>query len=473
MILPLVVLGCLNLLFSTSWGTGILERRIEAKAGIANEIGSVTWSPWAGVTVKEFRILPVEGGSGERDLCQIEEISVNPSWISLLNGKKRWDKLEIQGFDGSISIEQIKVIVSRFQEKQERPPTVSLPDLSKDDEVPEDGIPQVSPPTETKTDPPLAGKSNPGDPDGSEDQSHEILAPEDDFEGLVILKNCHFQVYSEEVPDLRIDIRDVNGELPVWGGDRPGGLRIGKLDLGDRFIENNLEIICTWKQGVLGIDNHEMSIFGMDLRLTGVLRLVSGLPVGLQIELPDQQMDLSTIYGEKRPPLSVGHIRSQTVMRGYLLKPGTFEGFSVSSFENLVFHDLRDGGETHFDRGSGSAKFSAAGIVAEDFRAIGDEDAILMNGFATPDGNAAATVRIVSSPERAKSHKRRVENASSELSLDFEPLVTPDREFRDLRLESRSGTLAVDLGKEKQWVPFFPTLRAILGSSENDPPKLP
>ncbi|MFT6498419.1 MAG: hypothetical protein ACJAT6_000547 [Akkermansiaceae bacterium] len=96
-----------------------------------------------------------------------------------------------------------------------------------------------------------------------------------------------------------------------------------------------------------------------------------------------------------------------------------------------------------------------------------------MNGFATIDGEAAATVRIVSSPERAGSHRKRVEKVSSRLSLDFEPLITPDREYRDIRIEAREDGLMMDLGKEGEWIPFVPVVRSVLGEQTFDTPTLP
>ncbi|MFT6862426.1 MAG: hypothetical protein ACJAVK_000984, partial [Akkermansiaceae bacterium] len=146
---------------------------------------------------------------------------------------------------------------------------------------------------------------------------------------------------------------------------------------------------------------------------------------------------------------------------------------SLTEFENFVFHDLTDGGETRFRRGLSKIKLSAAGLVVEDVRMVGDDDAVLMNGFATTGGAMAATVRIVSSPERADSHEKRVKGSGATFTLDFQSLVTPDREFRDIRIEGRSGVLMMDLGEERSWVPFIPAAKAILGRENTERPNLP
>ena len=79
-------------------------------------------------------------------------------------------------------------------------------------------------------------------------------------------------------------------------------------------------------------------------------------------------------------------------MQGYLLIPSTFKGRSVTRFKNVVIKDPRDAGEIKFNRGTASFVATTAGVVAKDVRAIGEEDAVLMNGFATAAGEAAATL---------------------------------------------------------------------------------
>jgi hypothetical protein len=201
--------------------------------------------------------------------------------------------------------------------------------------------------------------------------------------------------------------------------------------------------------------------------------LSAGFPVGLQISLPDQQVDLSSVFREQESPLSVSNLNSKNRLQGYLLAPSTFRGSSVTRFGNVVIDDPRDEGEIRFNRGTASFIATAAGVVAKDVRAIGEEDAILMNGFATAAGEASATLRVVSSPERAQSHSKRVRMASGNLLMDFEPLITPDRAFRDIRIEARDGTLMMDLGEDRSWVPFFDAAEEVLGRQNTNLPKLP
>ena len=468
---PAILLGAVNLLFSTAWGTGFLERKIEGLLGLPCRIQSVTWSPWAGVRVSEFRLLPPVNSDQSEDLVRIGLIAVDPSWTSMVGGKKRWDRLEVDELNSEISIEVLKGIMARHQKTATVAPSGSTP------------VEPDSPVTEAKTDQggtKEEGGISPRDPspEGKEEgtsMKEDVgpdLIPDDDFEGTVVIRNSRFRLYSESLPEFSVEFKGLEGELPIWGGERSGEVRVASFSLGSRFSEKGLAFPFIWKDHFLEVRNQPLKLFGLDLEITAALRLTRGLPIGVQVDLPDQQADLSPIYLDRKPPVSIGHIRSRSVLRGYLGNPGSFTGHSFTSFQDFVFHDLLDGGDTSFDRGSALVILSGSGIVAEDIRMIGDEDAVLMNGFATIGGEAAATVRVVSSPGRAGSHRKRVERVSPLLSLDFEPLITPDREYRDIRIESREGRLMMDIGRGDEWVPFLSVVRSILGEKTFDIPSL-
>lgn len=468
---PLFLCVGLNLLFSTSFGTGFLERRIEKRVGLPCRIGSVTWTPWTGVKVTEFRLLPPQACSQESEVVLIRKMVLDPSWTSMAAGKKRWDRLEFDGLKVEVSVEILKTVMSRYQRK---PDSLSVGSPSVETTPPEGGGVVDDPPVAGD---PETGSETPKDP-GKNDPAggqvkEPVVGPTDDFEGMVLIRDSNLRVYSESLPEVAVEFENMEGEIPLWGRERKGELKVGNLDFGENFSEKAMTIPILWKGRSLEIPEYSVKLFGLNLELVAGVRIARGMPFGLQVDLPDQNVDLSPIYFDQKPPVSIGHLRSRSVIRGYLLSPGSFHGHSVTRFSDFVFHDLLDGGDTRFNRGTASIRLSGYGILADDIRVIGDDDAVLMNGFATIGGEAAATVRVVSSPERAASHRKRVEGVSDQLSFAFEPLVTPDREFRDIRIESRSGSLMMDLGIEREWVPLFPVVRSVLGERTFETATLP
>jgi len=297
--------------------------------------------------------------------------------------------------------------------------------------------------------------------------------PVESFEGEIIVSNAKVRIFSERVADFSVALNQIEGEIPLWGSAREGEISCGEITITEEIAEVGLKIPVVWGDRSLAVMEHSLKAFGLDFELSAAVKLSAGFPVGLQISLPDQQVDLSSVFREQESPLSVSNLNSKNRLQGYLLAPSTFRGSSVTRFGNVVIDDPRDEGEIRFNRGTASFIATAAGVVAKDVRAIGEEDAILMNGFATAAGEASATLRVVSSPERAQSHSKRVRMASGNLLMDFEPLITPDRAFRDIRIEARDGTLMMDLGEDRSWVPFFDAAEEVLGRQNTNLPKLP
>ncbi len=468
---PFLVWGLLNVVFSTAIGTGILEGRIEKKVGLPCEIGSVTWSPWAGVSVREFELFDSEESSPDGPILRVGEVNLDLSWSSLMKGEKRFERLEVVDVLGELSLEQLKGFLKRYQKShpamvvdasQKKPPPAVK-------EKPKPQMPKAVPVEEKIT--PVQPQKAP-EKKGADSVVKESV-PVDDFEGTVVFQGVNLRIYSQEQEAIDFNLRDCGATVPVWGAARDGELRVGVLEVGD-CIENLERMFpLRWDGDSIVIDESEVKLFGLEFEIAAEMRVGKGLPVGVRLNFPDQQMDLSPIYPDRRAPLEVAHLSSRNFFQGYLSNLGSFTGRSVTQFTGLVFHDPKDGGDTEFERGSAVMTLSSAGIVANDIRAIGEEDAVLMNGYVTTGGEAAATLRIVSSPGRADSHEKRIRNTSPELSLKFSPLVTPDREFRDIRIESQPGGLAVDLGVDEEWVPLIPLVRAVLGGSKSPKPPLP
>lgn len=442
----------------------MIAGRISDQLGVICEIGGLSWSPWAGITVSDVRLLAPEGCGQSGNLVEVDRISVDLSWWSLLSGKRRWERLEVTGVRVDLSLEALQDIMARYERPQpSKPPKPPVagggdPDgsLAKNDS-PKDGDAPVAP---TK-------KGDDGEEKGpaSEKDKAPLVEskPVDRFEGVVVFSEVNLRMYSLKSPDLSVTVTGVNGEIPLWGSDRPGRLAYEKVALGSDLAEKDSTFEVNWQDQSVHLDSGVVKFFGLDVRVRALVRMASGYPFGIQVDVPRQDVDFSPVYQSRQSPLEVHGLISRNVLQGYLMVPASFSGTHFSQFEEVVFHDLSDGGDTRFERGRAAVVASRGGVVARDFRLLGEEEAILMNGFATFGGEAAATVRVVASPNRAESHENRVRRADEGWSLDFQPLVTPDRMFRDLRLEWREGQVMIDLAAERGWVPLWSAMQKVLG----------
>ena len=458
--LPLGLCLALNLLMATSWGTGFFERKVESRLGLPCSIGGISWSPWAGVQVQDIRLMPPRDSGEDEDLLKIELIKADLSWRSLAKGQKRFQRVDIQGVSGDVSLELLQSLLARGQAPNQPAAVAAVeaptpPVIADHVALPSEAPLEVTPgPT-----PVDAVDPQPAEPDSK-------VVPVDDFEGVIVFERVNLRFYSRRFPEISAGVSGVSGEIPIWGKKSDGVVTIGDLEFGDRFHSQKIEVPVTLNDRFLRVNDYQMKLFGLDLSFSAAIWMVQGLPYGVQLDLPSQQMDLTPIYLEEEPPFTIGALQSSSQIKGHLLNPGGITGGSYTAFQNLEITDGEDGSRTSFQSGSADFQLSAAGLIARDVRIMGEEEAVIRNGFATPGGDAAAVVRIVSSPNRAESHENRVNLASDQLDLQFEPLVTPDREFRDLHLEVRSGNFMIDLGQERQWVPFVPAARAIVGSRD-------
>lgn len=464
--MPLVAWGCLNLLFSTSLGTVILCDKIEEKIGLPCRLKSVTWSPWSGVTASEFRVFAPDQLEKEEAILAVGETRIDMSWSSLLKGKKCWERLEVDQLELDVSLEVLSGILGRSMATPSRQEPAARP-------IDEDYLSAPGPSEKSEDQsvnvPPLAREDVPV---GVDHENPSSTAAED-FEGVVILSNARVKIYSERAPALFLTLEKIEGEIPLWGGSREGELSCEKIEISEVVSEVGFSIPLLWRNDAVSVVEQSLKVFGLDLQLSAAVKVTAGFPAGFQIKLPEQQIDLSSVFRERKSPLSVGSLTSRSRLQGFLSFPASFKGSSVTRFEDLVIEDPRDEGDMRFDRGVAIFVVSAAGIVARDIRAVGEQDAVLANGFASAKGEAAATVRIVSSPDRAESHAKRVRMAHGNLLMEFQPLITPDREFRDIRIEARDGTLMMDLGEDRSWVSFFAAAKAILGQQNTDLTNLP
>lgn len=468
LLLPLFVLGVLNLVFSTSWGTGFFCDWIEDKIGLPCDLESVTWSPWAGVSVSKLRVFAPNDSERGEAVLSVGEARLDVSWSSLLKGENRWERLVVDQLDVNVSIETIHEILARSMEGTVRGGGITRSVEGDVEPTPAYDL-EDRPELQKIDEPQVVQQSDPAEEGGD----HTTLDIVDDFEGVIILSNANVNIFSNLLPGYSLKLDQIDAEIPLWGSDREGMISCASAGISKGLSESGLKLSVAWKDRSLLVMTRSLKAFGLNMELSAVVRLTRGFPAGFQLDLPEQQIDLSPIFPEQKSPLSVGSLASGNRLQGYLLIPSSFRGGSVTRFKDVVIEDLRDAGEIRFDRGSASVLVTAAGIVARDIRAIGEEDAVLANGFASTSGNAAATVRLVSSPVRAESHEKRVRMADGNLLLDFQPFITPDREFRDIRIEARDETVMMDLGEDRSWVSCIATAKAILGLQNTEPPNLP
>lgn len=391
----------------------------------------------------------VEGSSFR--VFKIDRIEIDLSWRSLIKGEKRFDRVEVVGVEVDLSLESLKSLMKSREEAI----VTAVPD---DLEVVDDGSHPNKPldPADPKTED--SSFEAPAIDQQPNDQRAVTIAPVDDFEGLVVFKDVKARIYSEAVPEFELRFDNFSGEIPLWGQERKGQVHFEGLRIGNDGSEESLSIPIVWKEGVLQMNEPEMHVLGLRFNINAVLRFSSGLPFGVQVKVPEQQIDFTSLR-KNAPPVNIACFSSDNLLQGFLLYPSLLSGSSQSQFVSCVIEDPKDGSRITFDRGHSNLIVTEAGVFASDVRLIGDEEAFLGNGFLTASGTGAATLRVIVNPQRAETYEKRVTATDPSWSLGLIPLVTVDRWYRDLRFEVGTQGLTVDLGEGEKEVSFVEVAR--------------
>lgn len=439
---PVAVLFLGNIIGATSFGTGFVEGEIEKRFHLDCRIGRLEWTPWSGGVVHQLELRSTEDSPS---FVGIGKVTLDPSWSSLFQGGERFDSLTIQDAVLDLTLEEIQAILAnrKVQSVQSPPEFAEVKLLKGNDEKKE----RVLEPQLNKT--PRNEKIEPL----TVETPRIERVPFDDFEGKIILKNMNLRLSSDARPELAVILGKIEGEIPVWGAARHGKIVFNEIQIGNDGNVEKLDLPIRWNNQSIEVTESEIHLFGIHLSVSASLRLARGLPLGVALNIPEQRIDFTTM-GEGAPPLDLYSFRSQNNLQGYLLHPSLIYGVSENHFGVSELIDEKDGSRVRFERGYAEFTLNSSGLYSNDFHAIGEEESILGNGYLSLRGQGAATVRIVASPERADGYEKRVRALSPDWSLAFRPLVTPDRLYRDLRIDLQKDGLYANLSQEGAAVSF-------------------
>lgn len=439
---PLVILILGNLIGATSLGTDFVRKRIEKRLGLDCEISRLSWTPWGGGVLRGLKLRSAESSES---FAEVGKVTLDPSWKSMLQRKNRFDSLTIEDLTLDLSLEEFReILAARKARPAQTPSRVDQPKPIPEEKKEEGENP------ETK-EPKIIQKKN---PEATEvDAPALAVRPEDHFEGTIILKNVDFKLSSISRPELAIQLNDIEAEIPLWGKARSGEIVFSKIQIGNDGNIEKLELPIQWKNQLLEIDESQIHLLGVRLALSVSVRLTQGLPYGISLNFPSQRINFTSMR-KNAPPLDIHDFRSQNTLQGYLLHPSLLYGVSQSDVGVTELIDPKDGSLLRFERGRAEVSLNSSGLFSRDFHLIGDQEAVLANGYLSSGGEGSATVRVVAAPERAREYEKRIRAVSRDWTLAFQPLVTPDRLYRDLRFDLSNGALLFDIGKDGKAVSF-------------------
>ncbi len=447
---PVVVWLLSLLIFSTSWGTGLVASRLEKKIGLDCEIESLGWTPWSGFFLKGLVLTAPDDFQSCGEVVRVAEVVVDPGWQHLMKKKLAVDQLQVGGVSVNLPVELVKHLAQKNQGGM-----IHIPHQ----QVNEGGeLAVVEEPSERLESPKVAENGTPAESvkEGEVVEGHSSVQPVEAPKPkishtprmAISLGDVSLRVYSLRQPELEMKADAVAADFMLGGAPEKGELKIAEVSLGQEILLEDISWPLEWDGELLNLPEQLIEVKEVKVALSGAMRPVRGLPYGVQANLPEQKVSMVNILGSQFP-IEIEKIAARQSLQGSLTNPRLVYGSSQAFFRDVVYQDSNDGTEVRFETGQAFFQLSPAGLVTPDFRWIGEEDAILGNGFLTAAGEGAMVVRLVGSAERAEGYERRAQAWREGFSLQMQPLETPDRWFSDVRVDLGAGGVTVSLEREE------------------------
>ncbi len=449
---PLLLWGLLSLLFTTSWGTGMISSRVEKKLGLACEIDRLGWVPWSGFFVKDLVLSAPEDFSPACEVVRLDSIKITPRWQDILRKRLGVKELTVDGIEVEMPVELLR----HLSKKSQTPPLVladqAAPEPAKHSlaESPQSHSP-ASPadvPNQEKR-PPSSLPPSPSPPPPSSVKTPVAVHSQ------ISIENASVRIYSIEHPRLEFSTFDVSADFPLGGEVASGQCEIGSVTAGGGELFRDLTFPLNWNGNTLALTPQELETRGFKFSLSAAFRPVHGLPFGVLVNVPEQPVSLSEVL-QTDLPVSIGTFAARNQLNAYLLYPHLLSGSSLSTYRDLLVQSSDAETPIVFDWGQAQFQLTPAGLISRDFRWIGEDEAILGNGYLTKAGTGVVITRIVTSEQRVEMYERRAREFRNDFSLRMRPLITPDRWYSDVRLDLAKTGLTLSLEEEEPSPKIFP-----------------
>ena len=440
LVVPLLVLslGLLivsNLVLQTSAVRNWVERKLERRSGFEWSIGSLSWTPWTGIRVRDLKAELRDQGSGatSRSICQAD-VDVHIYWGTLLTGVVGLREVRLRQGAIAIPVELLSLLPEEGASGQKPAPAQSLKPEG------EQRNPGSKPGKADPEIPPAGGRRN--------------QRPAADRPFKMIIDRCDVVLYSGKGQDgSGFILQNLRGELPLQGEDVTGWIECDGLTLGDRTVVGPWRSQVEWRRPLLLLPPTDLACGGLSVRCTGSIRMRGAPRFLMNVEVPAGPVRMSGPPMGSWSGIEVDSelVHMQGSLTGTLTSLASWRGdLKVKASRPGLTHPGR-GDKIEFERGSLTASLRSGTLQVIDTRLQSEHLSFLGNGVLVPDGRVRGVLRVVADQDHAAVIKRFA--VGSMLTGGWtrswlEPLETPDRYYRDIQLWGTLDRAVVDVGRE-------------------------
>jgi len=414
-----------------------VEHKLERRSEWEWNIGSLSWTPWTGIQVRDVSAeLPnQESGMTVRSLCRAD-VDVQVYWDALPKGVLEVREIRIRRGRIAIPMELLALLPGREEPAKE--PTASperLPEAGgeKNEAGPEPGGKKL-------------GRQSA--------RSREEGRPPAGRPSRVILDRCEIGVYSSNGKGKGgFVLHNLGGEVPLQGEDAPGWIECDGVTLGGRVLSGAWRNRIEWRRPFLRLAPTEFDWGGLSVRSEGSIRLRGTPRFLVKIEVPVGPMRMNSVPMAPWSEMGVeaGRIHMKGSLGGALTSLNSWRGDLEVDASDLGLTHAVWGEKLEFEHGKLTASMRGGTLQVIDGRLHSEQLSFLGNGMIVPDGRVRGVLRVVADRDRAAAITRFAVGAMLTGGWTrswLAPLVTSDRHYRDLQLEGTLDRAVVDVGRK-------------------------
>lgn len=447
-LLPIILVLLSNLWLRSPWGTQWIAKKIENRTGLRTSIGSAGWSPGGKFWIKNLRIaqspaLPHPSDETTprfRDLLIAREISIQPVWSELIRGRRDITSISIDGPELRIPIEMLASLAASQQPASAPtpPPVVAQQTPNPPAKIPADAIAK----TPTNALPPVPAPATPATEDKT--QAPSIKKPT----GMFYVQNAQIELFHAGSGRSLSECKNLTCSIPFEGDQASGEISIESITALNQPVGKNIRIPLIWKSPVLETPILPLTIGGFSLEIRAQLAKLPGLPFSIGVQQKQQPWQSPALQAQQPYFASVEQIESLHRAAGLLLAPVTWSGESIAQARNVQVRTLS--GQSHdFFQVQQRLVLTQSSLHCAEFRALGEDAALLANGTVYGNGTFLLSSRFLASRRHADAIEERIHGHLPELTVKLAPLYNEDRRVIDFLLGGNISQpwISADQGK--------------------------
>ncbi len=473
-----IVLICLlgwigsNLWLISPWGTGMVERKLEERfSRVPNpspntspdsgsnsgpdlkwEIGSMTWSPWNGLTVNRPRVfLP---GEVEQSILAVHEINIRPYWRSLLQGKLRLREITVNEPHVELSLEMLSALPGESEviEPPSVPPTPPTLAAGQAQQIPAKPRAQASLADYAQVlRPPGLGSQVLAEQKPKAEQPATPIA-ERAAAGLPMrlrVNGASMRLFSESKDMDVLSVDTLSLDLPLSGEDAEGDIKISGLKMPGISNLPDFNQTVVWKRPRLEIEETEVDLGGVKLNMRvqlGIKNTKSTLPFLVDMAIRPQQVEAIASLEQRSMHASARLLAGRFRLLGLLADPLNWKAEAVIVGEGVTVQAGQGRPRVTFDTVYLPAILHQGRLHWMGLKMLGEDFSVLGNGRLSMRGGLMSVTRLVASPEVAEVMEKSFRRAGMVEEGWWYDMYTPDRKVRDLLVSGSILNPKIDAG---------------------------